>query len=79
VLKGLDKGGTVKELYADIQVVDSFRIDIFTYSKLHRWDKKALQYYLIMKGHYERKAMEKGTREAEREQKYRASLPRLKN
>jgi len=44
---------------------------------MHRWDKLALNYYLIMKGHYERKAMEKGKREAERQQNYKAKLPRL--
>jgi len=44
---------------------------------MHRWDKLALNYYLIMKGHYERKAMEKGKREAERKENYKAKLPRL--
>ena len=78
MLKGLDKGGRVKELYADVQVIDSFRIDLFTYSKLHRWDKLALRYYLIMKGYYERKAMDKSKQEAERQENYKAKLPKLR-
>ena len=78
MLKALDKGDSVEALYADIQVIDSFRIDIFTYSRLHRWDRKALHYYLVMKGHYERKAMEKSKRDAERQEKHRVSLPRVK-
>ena len=60
-----------------MQISDTFRIDPFSFARLHRWDKLALNYYFIMKNHYERKAMEKGKREAERQEKYRAKLPRL--
>jgi len=78
MLKGLGKGDEVQALYADIQVIDAFGIDLFTYLKLHRWDRLALRYYLIMKGHYEHKALEKSKRDAERQEKYRASLPGVK-
>jgi len=56
--------------------MDALRIDPITYANLHRWDKLALQYYLILKSYNERKAMDKIKADAESDRKFKTNLPR---
>lgn len=75
--KGRDR---VEELYADIQIIDELGIDPFTWFGLHRWDKLALRYYLIMKNYYERKAIDDAKKKGSdsQDRQFLKKLPRLK-
>ena len=73
--KGREK---VEDLYADIQDIDEFGIDPIRWARLHRWDRLALRYYLIMKNYYNRMAYKKNQRKEEQDRKFYESLPKLK-
>jgi len=69
-------GETVTLFYSDLQVMDIMRLSPFEWANLHRWDKAALKYYLIVKGYKERQAIKKMEQEAESKKQFRSSLPK---
>ena len=54
-----------------------FGLSPIEYDNLHRWDKKTLYYYLIMKNYYESESYEKMRRKSEKEKEFREKLPEL--
>jgi len=56
-------------LFNEISIIEEFKIDPFTYDELHRWDKKLLYYYLLMKRYYDEVSMEKIRKDSDVERK----------
>ena len=48
---------SITNAYADIQAIETFQMSLKDYASLHRWDKLALRYYLILKDHYQDEAL----------------------
>ncbi len=57
--------------------MSSFNLKPEEFSSLHRWDKKALYYFLVMKNHFETESYEKMKRKSEREREFKEKLPKL--
>ena len=64
-------------LYNDVQMMSSFGLSPEEFDNLHRWDKKALYYFLIMKNYFEVESYEKMKRKSEREREFKGKLPKL--
>ena len=64
-------------MYNDIQIMETFNLSPFEYEKLHRWDRKVLYYYLLMKNYYESESFEKMKRKSERDREFKEKLPEL--
>lgn len=58
--------------------MDSLGMDPETFCGLHRWDRAALKYYSILKGHYEQQAIKQAKEDARREAKFSGSLPKVR-
>jgi hypothetical protein len=56
-----DDGEKITGFFADIQTMETFHLTAQDYFSMHRWDRNALKYYSLLKNHYEKKAMEKGS------------------
>ena len=57
--------------------MEIFNLSPFEYEKLHRWDRKVLYYYLLMKNYYESESYEKMKRKSERDREFKEKLPEL--
>jgi len=57
--------------------MSSFGLSSEEFNNLHRWDKKALYYFLIMKNYFEVESYEKMKRKSEREREFKDKLPKL--
>jgi len=68
----------VTSFYVEIQTMEAFRLSPGEYSKLHSWDKKALNYYMLMKNYHEERAAENAKQKAEHDEKLLSKLPKVK-
>ena len=57
--------------------MEIFNLSPFEYENLHRWDRKVLYYYLLMKNYYESESYEKMKRKSERDREFKEKLPEL--
>jgi len=64
---GKEKGGAkVGELYTDIQVMAEFGLDPWMFGSLHRWDRLALRYFMLMRQYLEKKAADEARKKAKK-------------
>jgi hypothetical protein len=66
----------VGSLYGLLAVAEAFHLGLEKIQSLHRWDLAAMQYWLAMRNHREREAMERSREAWEEKRRFQASLPR---
>jgi len=74
-----ERGGEkVAPGYSAMQVAHAIGISPAAFTKLHRWDRLLLTYFVRLRSYYEWKAVEKRKNEKPEGQGFRTKLPTLK-